>query len=123
MSGVNVEQMAGRVAELMETRLRIGGNGLSEKLRRGARFLPRKVRRAAAYLAQSAADAKVPRMQMRLDHQRIADAYDICIRHLKPLGVGARRRAIMLDILTAAGGSVFVAGIALLLLLLWRGFV
>ena len=38
-----MQQMADRVAELMEARLRVKGEGLTAKLKRGGRFLPRRV--------------------------------------------------------------------------------
>lgn len=122
MSGVGVQQMAGRVAELMEVRLRVRGRGLGEKLRRGGRLLPRKVRRKAEFLAQSAEQAAVPRLQMQLDHERIAEAYDACVRYLKPLGASARRRAILLDMVTGFASGILVTAVLVLGLLVWRGF-
>lgn len=122
MSGVSVQQMAGRVAELMEARLRVRGQDLSEKLRRGGRFLPRKVRREAEYLARSAREAAVPRLQMQLDHERIADAYDACVRYLKPLGASARRKAMLLDVITGFATGIFVTAVLVICLLVWRGF-
>ena len=122
MSGVSVQQMAGRIAELMEARLRIRGEGLAEKLRRGGRFLPRKVRRHAEYLAKADAEARVPRLLTRLDHERIAGADDACVRYLKPLGAGARRKAILLDMLTGLATGLFATGVLVIVLLLWRGY-
>ncbi len=122
MSGVSVQQMAGRVAELMEARLRVRGRGLGEKLRRGGRLLPRKVRRQAELLARSAEQAEVPRLQMQLDHERIAEAYDACVRYLKPLGASARRRAVLLEMVTGFATGIFVTALLVVGLLLWRGF-
>ncbi|WP_413875095.1 hypothetical protein [Albidovulum sp.] len=122
MSGVSVQQMAGRVAELMEARLRVRGRGLAEKLRRGGRLLPRKVRRKAEFLARSAEQAGVPRLQMQLDHERIAEAYDACVHYLKPLGASARRRAVLLEMVTGFATGLFVTGVLVVALLLWRGF-
>lgn len=122
MSGVSTKQMAGRIADLMEARLRVRGEGLAEKLRRGGRFLPRKVRRQAEYLAKADAEARVPRLLTRLDHERIAEAYDACVRYLKPLGAGARRKAILLDMLTGFATGLFATGVLVIVLLLWRGY-
>lgn len=122
MSGVSVQQMAGRVAELMEARLRVRGRGLAEKLRRGGRLLPRKVRRKAEYLARSAEQAGAPRLRMQLDHERIAEAYDACVRYLKPLGASARRRAVLLEMVTGLATGLFVTALLVVGLLLWRGF-
>lgn len=123
MSGMAVQKMADRVAELMEQRLRLRGGSLAEKLRRGARLLPRKVRKNAQYLAEVSAMADIPAMQARLDHERIAEAYDICVRYLKPLGAGVRRRALMLDMLRGIWASVLVTLTLVVLVLVWRGFV
>jgi hypothetical protein len=122
MSGVSVQQMADRVAELMEERLRVRGDGLPAKLRRGGRFLPRKVRAQAAYLAEAAARAQVPRLQLQIDHTKVTTAYDTCVRHLKPLGRGARRRALALDVMTSLAAVVLVTGVLVLAVLVWRGF-
>ena len=119
---VSVQQMANRVADLMEQRLRVGGSGLAAKLERGARFLPRKVRREARYLAEADQAARVPRLQMQLDYEKIARAYDVCVRYLKPLGASARRKAILLDILTGFGSGIFVTIVLVLVVMMWRGF-
>ncbi len=122
MTGVTVQQMAGRVAELMEARLRIRGEGLAEKLRRGGRFLPRRVRRQAEYLVKAERQAQMPRLQVQLDHERSAAAFDACVRYLKPLGAGARRRAILRDMVTGIGSAVFITIVLVILLLVWRGY-
>lgn len=123
MADVTVQQMADRVAQLMEDRLRIRGSGLPEKLRRGGRYLPRRVRAEARYLADAAEKARVPKLQLQLDHPKIAAAYDRCVRHLKPLGQGARRWAMLVGAVTSVGVTVFVTGALLLCVLVWRGFV
>lgn len=122
MSAVDVQQMAARVAELLEARLNVGGSTLADKLRRGGRRLPRKIRREAAYLAAAADQARVPKLMAQVDHARITQAYDACLRYLKPLGAGARRRALAMQMLTGAGAGVFVTGILILLVLAWRGY-
>lgn len=122
MSGITVQQMADRVAGLMEDRLRIRGRSLAQKLRRGGRLLPRKVRSAAIYLNQSAERAAVPKLQLQLDHQRIAAAYDTCVRHLNPLGAGARRKAFFLYLLTTFAMTVFVTAALVIGVLALRGY-
>lgn len=118
----SVQQMAGRVAELMEQRLRIRGANLIDKLRRGGRFLPRRVRREAEYLAKSAEAARNPRMQMQLDYEKIARAYDVCVRYLKPLGASARRKAVLFEMLTGFASGIVVTAVLVLCLLVWRNF-
>ncbi len=123
MSGVSVQQMADRVAQLMEERLRIKGKTLPHKLRRGGRLLPRKVRQSAAYLAAAADQARIPKLQLQLNHQAITDAYDVCVRHLKPLGVGARRRAVIVSLVTSIAAILVVTTVMVLAVLVWRGFI
>ena len=61
MSAVTIQQMADRVAEMMQQKLRLRGRGLAEKTRRAGRLLPKKVRAAAVALAEAAALAQNPR--------------------------------------------------------------
>jgi len=89
MSAVTIQQMADRVAGLMEERLGIRGNGLSEKLQRGGRSLPRQVRSAAKELADFAEKAKNPKLLVQIDQARVATCYDICLRHLSALRAGS----------------------------------
>ncbi|MFM2356810.1 MAG: hypothetical protein RLZZ528_2546 [Pseudomonadota bacterium] len=123
MSGITVQQMADRVAALMEDRLRIKGAGLSQKLRRGGRSLPRRFRSNAAYLAEASAKAAVPRLVLQLDHQRIAASYDACMKHLSPIGVGQRRRAYLFHLLVSAALAVFAAGAMVIGVMVWRGLI
>ncbi|MGC1488439.1 MAG: hypothetical protein WA784_11700 [Albidovulum sp.] len=120
---ISVQQMADRVAELMEARLRIKGDSLNAKLRRGRRFLPRRVLTGAQYLAQSAEQAQVPRLQSQLDPEQIALAYDTCVRYLKPLGSGARRRAFLLQFATSLALTLLVTTGLLIGVLIWRGYI
>jgi hypothetical protein len=119
----SVQQMADRVSELMEERLRVRGKTLPEKLRRGGRKLPRKVRSAAEYLAMASVQARVPRLMTRLDHRQIAESYDTCLGYLRPLGAGARRRAAVLSFITTTSAIVFVTGALVLGVIVWRGYV
>lgn len=123
MADVTVQQMAARVAQLMEDRLNVRGTTLPEKLRRGGRRLPRGVRTQAAYLAEAAEKAQIPKLQLQLDHKRIASAYDRCVKHLRPIGMGARRRAYAMSVLSSAGLAVFATGALFLAFLVWRGLV
>ena len=55
MAGASIQQMADRVAQLMEERLRLRGTGLEEKLRRGGRLLPRRRSRSSRSCATRSA--------------------------------------------------------------------
>lgn len=123
MSAVTIQQMADRVAGLLEERLRIRGTGLSEKLRKGGRLLPRKVRAAAEYLAQAAALAQNPKLLMQIDNGAVAEAYDQCLRHLGGVDAGDRRRGLIVGVAASIAFSVLVVTLLLGAVLYWRGFI
>ena len=117
MGAITIQQMADRVAGLMEDRLRIKGNGLAEKLGRGGRRLPRKARVAAERLAEAAHMSQNPKLLLQVDEGEVAEAYDICLRHLSPLGASARRKGAMMSIFAqVAFGLIVVAGLVVLVL-------
>lgn len=122
MSAVSIQQMADRVADLLQSRLRLRGNGLSEKLQRGGRLLPRGVRKAAQALAVAAKQAENPRLMMQLDLEKVAADYDLCVRHLNGLGARDRRIGMMLDFGARLALIVLMVGGLLLAVLYWRGF-
>lgn len=119
----SVQQMADRVAELMEQRLGVRGADLSAKLKRGGRYLPTKVLGAAQFLALAAEQSHNPRFLPQIDPERTAIAYDMCVRYLKPLGKGARRTAMLWSILGSLAAVILVTGAMILAVLVWRGYV
>ncbi|MFD1809536.1 hypothetical protein ACFSHQ_19910 [Gemmobacter lanyuensis] len=60
MGAVTIQQMADRVAALLEDRLRIRGATLTDKARRARRQLPRRVRQAVDRLAAASEMARNP---------------------------------------------------------------
>lgn len=123
MGAVTIEQMADRVAALMEQRLRIKGRGLAEKLARGGRALPRPVRAAAQRLAQAAQMAQSPKLLLQIDEAEVAEAYDLCLRHLGPLGRGNRRKGLLLNLAASIALSLLVVAALLVAVLVWRGYI
>ncbi len=123
MSAVTIEQMANRVAELLEGRLRLKGGDLSDKLRRAGRRLPRKVREAGAVLVQAVSMAQVPKLLMQMDDETVAIAYDICVKHLNAVNPAAARRGMLLNMLASMGFSLLVVAGLVVVVLYLRGFV
>lgn len=123
MGVTTVQQMADRVATLMEERLRIGGKGLREKLKRGGRMLPRKIRREAEYLAEVSELALHPKVQLMLDDARIAAAYDACIKYLNPLGAADRFKAGLIGIGGRIAFALLVVGAGVIGVMAWRGLI
>ncbi|MEI4471115.1 hypothetical protein [Frigidibacter sp. MR17.24] len=123
MGTTSVQQMADRVAQLLEQRLRVRGNGLEAKLRRSRRLLPRRIRREAEILVLASAQSRIPKLSLQLDHDRIARAYDSCLSYLGPLGQGARIRGYLLDAAAGIGLALVVTAVLVVTVLAWRGFV
>lgn len=123
MSAVTIQQMADRVAGLLEERLRIRGTGLADKLHKGGRLLPRKVRTAAEYLAQTATLAQNPKLLMQIDNGAVAEAYDVCLRHLGGVDPGDRRRGLIVGVAASIALSVLVVALLFGAVLYLRGFI
>jgi len=123
MSVTTVQQMADRVAALMEQRLKVAGKDLREKLRRGGRRLPRRIRREAEYLAEVAELALHPKMQLMLDDARIAAAYDACVKYLNPLGAADRMKGALIGVGGSIAFALLVVGAGVVAVLWWRGLV
>ena len=123
MGVTTVQQMADRVAGLMEERLNVGGKGLRDKLKRGGRRLPRKIRREAEYLAEVAELAMHPKVQLMLDDARIAEAYDACVRYLNPLGASDRFKAGLIGVGGRIAFALLVVGAGVIGVMVWRGLI
>ena len=119
---ISVQQMADRVAELMESRLRVRGQTLADKLKSGRRHLPKRILLAAEALAEADRQAQIPHLQTRIDREAAAQAYDICVRYLKPLGAGARRSTFLWGLAGSVAGAVLISGSMVVTLLFWRGY-
>ena len=122
MGAGTIQQMANRVASLMDERLGVGGADLSAKLKKGGRLLPHKVRVAAGKLAKAADMAKNPKLLMQLDEGEVAEAYDLCVRHLGSIDRKERRIGALVGFLASVALGVLVLAVAVLVVLRWRGF-
>jgi len=123
MSRVSIQQMADRVSTLIETRMKVSGASLEVRLKRTGNRLPRKVRDAVEALVQATEMAQNPKLLMQIDHEAVAIAYDIAVRHLNGIGRSARRRGMLLDAGARVAFALLVLGAAVLGLLHWRGFI
>jgi hypothetical protein len=122
MGAVTIQQMADRVSDLLQERLRIKGRDLSDRLSKGGRKLPRKVRAAAEGLALAAEQSHNAKLLVQIDEELVARNYDICVKHLTGLNRWDKRKGVLLG-LTASILFSLVAVVALLIgVLIWRGF-
>lgn len=122
MSAVTIQQMADRVANLLEERLNLKGKSLAEKLRRGGRLLPRKVRVAAEQLADAATRSQNPKLLLQIDEAAVTDAYGVCSKHLSKIDAFDRRLGTVLRTASSMVISLMVVGAILIGVLFWRGY-
>lgn len=122
MNAVAIQQMADRVAQLLEERLALRGRGLAAKLGRGGRLLPRRVREGAELLATAAERAANPKLLGQIDMTEVAEAYDVCVRHLTTIDPSTRRRETVAGMVGFVGYGIFFLILALIGVLVWRGF-
>ena len=121
MSAVTIQQMADRVAVLMEERLRIRGKGLADKTRRAGRSLPRRVRVAAEHLVAAQAMSQSPKLRMQIDEAQVAQSYDICLRHLGGINATARAWATILNRLASIAFILLVVATLIAVVVYLRG--
>ena len=122
MSAIAIQQMAERVAALLEERLGVKGRGLGDKVRRAGGKLPRKVREAALALARAAEMAPVPKLFLQLDPEDVANDYDVCLRFLNGLDKWDRRKGLAQSWLLSLVTSLALFALLLVLFLRWRGY-
>jgi hypothetical protein len=122
MSSVAIQQMADRVAQLMDERLGVGGRDLSGALRKAGRGLPKRVREAAELLAVSAEKAKNPKLLGQIDMGAVSDAYDACLKHLTSIDPSSRRRDTVSGMVRFIGGGILILVVGIFAILAWRGF-
>jgi hypothetical protein len=122
MDAAAIQQMADRVVALMDEKLHVRGTTLSETLRRGAGKLPKAVRAEARFLETAAAQAQHPKLMVQIDDGRVAKACDACLRFLNGVDRKARRRAMVMDIVTSIAFRLLISLLLVLAVLYWRGF-
>ena len=105
---------------MMEDRLGVRGQRLSDKLRQGGYKLPRKVRRAATILAEADELAMTPKLHARVDEARVVAGHRICMRYLGRLKSN-RRAQIFADMGASIGFGALVVIIGFLAYLVWKG--
>lgn len=123
MSAISIQQMADRIAALMEERLGARGPGLAATLKSRGSALPRKVRHAADELAKSAAMAQNPKLLLQVDHDALARNYDLCLRHLMGLKPQSRLLNGTLSIAASITLSLLVVAVLVVALVRWRGLI
>ncbi len=111
MSAITIQQMADRVAGLLEDRLQAQGADLAAKLRKVRHLLPGRVRQAADRLARAGVDSHNPKLLVRIDEGTVAADFDICVRHLTAIapGTGFLRGVVRVAVSVGLGLLVLAA--------------
>lgn len=110
MNPLEVNQMAGRVSQLLAERLGARGRNLQERIESRARALPRKVRAAARALAEAEAQAAVPKLARQIDATALRRAYHTCHAYLAPLGQTSRLWRGFANLAASVLFALFVLG-------------
>jgi hypothetical protein len=122
MSAVTIQQMAERIADLMEERLNVRGKGLTEKVRKAGRSLPRRVRLAAEQLSDAAERSKNPKLLLQINEASVAEAYDTCSKYLVKIDAGSRRMGMVLGMASSIVGLLLAVALIAAGVLYWRGY-
>ena len=123
MSIVTVQQMADRITALLGERLRVKGDTLEVRLARAGRRLPFKVREAGAVLAKATVMIRNPKLMSQVDDEMVAQAYDICVRHLTSINPAAARSGMVLDIAARIAFALLIVALLFVSVLYWRGMI
>lgn len=123
MSKISIQQMADRVATLIEERLKITGPSLEAKLQKAGSRLPRPVREAGEVLVSATQMAQSPKLIMQINDEAVAVAYDTCLRHLNTVDRAADRRNLILDMAARIAFALLAVAVLVVVVLIWRGFV
>ena len=122
MGAVSIQQMAERISVLLTERLHIKGRDLGDKLYRGGRRLPRKVRQAAKEVAVAMEQSYNPKLLLQIDEEKVAENYDICIKHLNAVNKGHKLRGMLLELSTSILFSLLAVLALVAGVMVWRGF-
>jgi hypothetical protein len=123
MSAATITQMADRVSALLEQKLGVRGATLQAKVAKAGRRLPRRVREAAGYLADAVEMAQNPKLLVRVDESVVAEAFDVCVRHLGAADRAERRKGMLVGMAASAAFSVLMVAVLVMGFLYWRGMI
>lgn len=118
---MDLEARADRLAQLIEEKLDVRGNGLQAKIGRGGRKLPRAVREAGEQLLLAQRMAANPKLARQVDYPRIAAACDIAERTLGRIDPWERRKTIVVNWLAGNLFNLLVVLALVMVLIGWRG--
>lgn len=119
---MNLQTRADKLAQTIEERLGVRGQGLEAKLARAGRRLPRALRHDLEYIAAALRMEENPRLSRQIDWARIDRGFAAAEHHLRGIDPFERRKTLVINWLAGnAMNLLIVAGLAAALMA-WRGF-
>lgn len=118
---MDLDARAERLAQLIEEKLGVRGQGLQAKIGRGGRKLPRAVRDAGEQLLLAQRMATNPKLARQINHARIAAACDVAERVLARIDPWERRMTLVVNWLAGNAFNLIVVAALALALIAWRG--
>jgi len=119
MSATSIRQMAERIADLVEERLRLPRKGLdtSHYLMSAERHVPKSTAAQLRVMAEAASLTGDANAVRRVDYERLSAAYADCQKHLQGLPAGIRRTRFLAEVAGNLWVNLFV--FALIVLTVW----
>jgi hypothetical protein len=122
MTGDPANKYADEVRRLIVQRLKIKGPTLEKALARAGRLLPQWAHREGRYLAQASQMMGHPKLRAMVDQSKFEKAHKALISHLKTIDPVERRKTRILGVLGGISFNLILVVAALLIFLVWRGY-
>lgn len=123
MTAEEIQAKCDEIAVLMHAKLRLRGRTIGDTAQKARRDLPSKLRKQAAFLVEQATLAQSPKLNRMLDVEAIEKAHSALVDHLDGIDPKDRRRGAILAWLGTVSFGLIMLGVAVLAVLIWRGFV
>lgn len=119
---MDIHAKTARLAQLMEDRLDVRGADFTAKVRRAGRLLPRHVREAAGLLCNALPLMDHPQLSRQVKPSELENAAHVVEAYLLDVDPWERRRGIAVSWLSGLAFSLLVLVVAVVLVLVWRGY-
>ena len=120
---MDLDARAEALAQLMEDRLGLRGDGFAAKLKRAGRRLPCRIRRDGAVIVEALDLQAHPKLSRQVDEARLTRALTHLDRYLRSIDPWERRKGVMLNWLAGLAFSLLVVAGLLIAALRWRGMI
>lgn len=118
---MDLHESADHLAQLIEEKMGVRGDGLAAKLNRAGRTLPKHIRADAMVLVNALMLEGHPKLSRQIDLAVIERAYLNAERYLSGVDAGARRWGLVLDWLAKLAFNLIMLAVLLVVILRWQG--